>query len=238
MDSTKFRTESGQPVPAVTAAEMRDVDQVAVDEYGLELLQMMENAGRNLAYHVRNMATGSVTVLAGSGGNGGGGLCCARHLANRDVAGSVILDREPDELKSGARTQFATLAAMDVPIDVGEAALSRRDTDILVDALVGYGLDGSLRGTTAELAHSANSKDAPVVALDVPSGVNATTGEEDGIAITAERVLTLALPKTGLTSVSAELYLGDIAIPAGVYETLDIPYDSPFDDSYWVALSD
>lgn len=77
-----FHTETGIAVPAVTADQMREVDRLAVEEFSLAILQMMENAGRILAAHAMAMLGGSggeVAVLAGSGGNGGGGLCCARH---------------------------------------------------------------------------------------------------------------------------------------------------------------
>jgi NAD(P)H-hydrate epimerase len=85
----EFRTEDGAIVPAITAAQMREVDRIALEEFGLGVLQMMENAGRNLAQNVQDMlggAGGEVAILAGSGGNGGGGLCCARHLRNREFS--------------------------------------------------------------------------------------------------------------------------------------------------------
>jgi NAD(P)H-hydrate epimerase len=81
-----FRTEAEIPVLAVTAEQMREVDRIAVEEFGLTILQMMENAGRNLTENVLDMldgARGEVVILVGSGGNCGGGLCCARHLHNR-----------------------------------------------------------------------------------------------------------------------------------------------------------
>jgi NAD(P)H-hydrate epimerase len=84
-----------------------------------------------------------------------------------------------------------------------------------------------------ELADS----DTPVVSLDVPSGANATTGEQAGVAVDADRVVTLALPKTGLANLDTALVLADISIPAGVYERLGIPYAGPFDDSYWTDIS-
>ena len=83
MSEYLFWTEDGRPVPAVTAEQMREVDRIAVEDFGLGILQMMENAGRNLAQNAIDMlgaTKGEVTVLAGAGGNGGGGLCCARHL--------------------------------------------------------------------------------------------------------------------------------------------------------------
>jgi len=236
MNERAFGTETGQQVTAVTADEMREVDRVAVEEFGVSLLQMMENAGRNLAWQVREAGSEPVVVLAGNGGNGGGGLCAARHLANRDVRVSVVLDRPPERLDGAARTQYETLATMDVPVHEGEEALAERDPDTVVDALVGYGLDGPLRGTAGDLVDEVATLAATVVSLDVPSGMIATTGERPGPAIEPDRVLTLALPKTGLVEFRGDLYLGDIAIPAGVYHSLDIPYSNPFEDEYLVEL--
>jgi NAD(P)H-hydrate epimerase len=237
MNGHDFRTETGRPVAAVTAAEMRDVDRVAVEEFGVSLLQMMENAGRNLAQTVRETGPDPVVVLAGNGGNGGGGLCAARHLANRDVPVSVVLDRPPRQLDGAARTQYETLAAMDVPVNDGVDALAESDPATVVDALVGYGLDGPLRGTAGDLVDEVATLDATAVSLDVPSGMVATTGERPGPAVEPDRVLTLALPKTGLAAFRGDLSLGDIAIPAGVYHSLDIPYSNPFDDEYLVELT-
>ena len=240
MDRDVFETADGRPVTAVTATEMADVDRVAVDEFGLGLLQMMENAGRTLARQVRAVATqvetGTALVLAGAGGNGGGGLCAARHLTNRGVEVAVVLDRSPDRLSGAARTQFETLDAMDVPVAVGPDALADSDPGVVVDALVGYGLDGPLRGAPAELIEAVPDSRGATVSLDIPSGLNATTGDRPGPAVDPDRVVTLALPKTGLAAVEAEIVLADIGIPAGVYEALAIPYVSPFDGEYWVDI--
>jgi len=226
MSETEFRTVDGETVPAVTADEMRRVDEVAVDEFGIDVLQMMEHAGRALAATVRARADGPVTVLAGSGGNGGGGLCAARHLRNRGVEVRVVLDRPAAELGGPAAHHHGTLAAMDVPVAVGPDAVE--DTETVVDALVGYGLSGPLSGTAAELAAAAAGAQT-VVSLDVPSGVDATNGERPGVAVTADCVVTLALPKTGLAGLDSRLLLADIGLPAGVYDHLDIPAFA-FDD--------
>ncbi|QGA84076.1 NAD(P)H-hydrate epimerase [Halomicrobium sp. LC1Hm] len=237
MDTDAFQTPTGRSVTAVTAEEMRAVDGVAVDDFGISLLQMMEHAGRNLAAVVRADEPDSVVVLAGNGGNGGGGLCAARHLANRNVPVSVVLDRPPEGLDGAARTQYETLAAMGVSVDSGETALDQSASVTVVDALIGYGLDGALKGTAADLVERVGDGDTHVVSLDVPSGVNATTGERAGPAVDPDRVVTLALPKTGLTGLDARVTLADIGIPAGVYASLDIPYSTPFDDEYWIDLS-
>src|SRR6056297_1384327 len=116
MSRNSFRTSTGRSVTAVTAHEMRDVDRVAVEDVGLQLLQMMENAGRALAWHVRDVREDSVLVVAGNGGNGGGGLACARHLANRNIPVRVLLDRPAEELTGPAAQQHGILDEMAVPI--------------------------------------------------------------------------------------------------------------------------
>lgn len=237
MKQRAYRTSGGEDVSAVTAGEMAAVDRVAMDEFHIGLLQMMEHAGRNLAWHVRSVASGPVCILAGSGGNGGGGLAAGRHLANRDVPVSVVLDRHPDELDGAARRQYDTLRRMEVPIGYGVEDLVKQDPDLVIDALVGYGLDGPLRGTTGDLVSAVNALSVRIVSLDVPSGRNATTGGRPGVAIQPARLVTLALPKTGLLRLETDLYLADIGIPAAVYESLDIPYSNPFDEHYWVPLS-
>ncbi|WP_435182210.1 NAD(P)H-hydrate epimerase [Halorussus sp. AFM4] len=86
MSESAFKTTAGVPVPAVTADEMREIDRVGVNDIGLKLLQMMENAGRNLAGRIRKRNPDHVAVLAGNGGNGGGGLACVRHLLTSSSA--------------------------------------------------------------------------------------------------------------------------------------------------------
>lgn len=226
MTRDAFRTADGRAVPAVTADEMREVDRIAVEEVGFSLLGMMENAGRHLAETVRSLDRGPVTVYAGGGGNGGGGLAAARHLANRDATVDVVLDRDPADLDGAAADQLRVLRAMDVPIGVEP----EREAALLVDALVGYGLTGELRGLAADLVASIEGRSAPVVSLDVPSGRDATTGETPGPAVEPDVTLTLALPKTGLEGLSGRLLLADIGIPAVVFERAGIDYTSPFED--------
>jgi NAD(P)H-hydrate epimerase len=243
-----FRTKDDMVVPAVTADQMRAVDRMAVEEFGLGILQMMENAGRNLALHVMDMLDrdkaspgggrrGEVTVLAGSGGNGGGGLCCARHLNNRGFKVWVVLDRDPRMLRGAAAHQLNILQAAGVqPADPTQAGELMGRSQIVVDALIGYGLRGAPRGRTAELIKLCNQHAARVLSLDVPSGLDATTGEAPGPVVRPERTLTLALPKTGLQRVPGDLYLADIGIPPEVFQRLGVPFQPPFEEKYWILL--
>ncbi len=242
-----FRTERGVLVPAVTADQMRDVDRVAVEEFGLDLMQMMENAGRNLAWHAIDMLGGEpgpVAILAGGGGNGGGGLCCARHLHNRGYEVRLVLDRDTGALRGAAASQLQILnaaglevTAPDESVGVGEAQDAIGCARVVVDALIGYSLRGAPRGRAAELIWACN-RHGRVLSLDVPSGLDATTGEAPGAAVRPGRTLTLALPKTGLGEVPGDLYLADIGIPPEVYERLGLTYRSPFPEgTYWTRLS-
>ena len=240
MRERRFRTTAGVWVPAITAEQMREVDRVAMEEFGLGILQMMENAGRNLAENVLDMlgaASGQVTILAGAGGNGGGGLCCARHLHNRGCRVRLALDRGAAALTGAAAAQWRILQAADLQsLTPDQVALALRQSDLTVDALIGYSLRGAPRGRAAELISLCNAHAPRVLALDVPSGLNATTGETPGVVVRAERTLTLALPKTGLQCVPGALYLADIGIPPEVYHRLGLSFDPPFGDCYWLRL--
>jgi NAD(P)H-hydrate epimerase len=239
-----FQTENGLVVPTVTAEQMREVDRIAVEDLNLGILQMMENAGRNLAQNVMDMldadepGQGSeITVLAGAGGNGGGGLCCARHLHNRGFRVRLVLDREAGALRGAAGRQLQILRAAGLqPADPAGAGEAIQGAKLVVDALIGYSLRGAPRGRAAELIDLCNQQARRVLSLDVPSGLNATTGETPGKAIRPERTLTLALPKTGLHSVPGDLYLADIGIPPEVYEQLGLGTPSPFRKDYWIRL--
>lgn len=235
-----FRTERGDLVPAITAAQMREVDRLAVARLGLGVLQMMENAGRNLAANAIEMmgrSSTKVVVLAGGGGNGGGGLCAARHLLNRGWDVQVVLDRDAEDLSGPAAVQFGLLRQMGIkalasaPAD--EAIMS---AELLIDALIGYSLRGAPRGRAAELIARCDQAPGQMLALDVPSGLDATTGQSPGAVIRADRTLTLALPKTGLRMVNGEVYLADIGIPSVVYRWMDIGLPNIWDNAYWLRI--
>jgi len=243
-----FWTVGGMPIPAVSAEQMREVDRIAVKEFGLGILQMMENAGRNLAENVLDMLgaacgqvadprPGRVTILAGAGGNGGGGLCAARHLHNRGFQVNLILDREATALRGAAADQLCILQAAGLrPLAPSEVEAALRQADVVVDALIGYSLRGAPRGRAAELIDLCNVHAGRVLSLDVPSGLDATTGEAPGAVVRPDRTLTLALPKTGLASLAGELYVADIGIPPEVYQPLGLSFEPFFHGRYWVRV--
>jgi len=236
-----FTTESGLLVPGVTEDQMREVDRIAVEDFGLGILQMMENAGRSLALNVIDMlgsSTGEVTVLAGSGGNGGGGICCVRHLSNHGFKVHLVLDRDPQQLGGSTRYQFNILHEAGLrPEEPNNAGKLIQRAQVVVDALIGYSLKGSPKGRTAELISLCNENATNVLSLDLPSGMNATTGETPGVVVYPTRTLTLALPKIGLHQVDGDLYLADIGIPPEVYQSLGISFEPFFNGRYWIRLN-
>jgi NAD(P)H-hydrate epimerase len=232
-------------VPSVTAAQMAEVDRLATSTFGITLLQMMEQAGSHLAEVVRFEAGGDlrcrrIVVAAGPGNNGGGGLAAARHLADRGASVHVVLMEPAGRGTEASRHQLATLLAMGVDCcvmtydlsDVDLAAMLA-DADVVVDAILGYGLVGPPREGAAALIEMVNDAGRPTVSLDLPSGLDPDTGGAAGAAITASATLTLALPKVGLLTEagrarSGRLYLGDLGLPAALYASLGIEGGTPF----------
>jgi NAD(P)H-hydrate epimerase len=219
-------------VPWLSAAEMREVDVLAVDTYGLQLLQMMENAGRCLAavagtrFFNGDLFSKRIVVLAGQGGNGGGALAAARRLAIRGAHVTAVLS-DPGNLSEAAAFQHQIIRRMGIPVLEGEPDREAIHIDLVIDGLVGYSLSGAPRGTIRRLIEWINQQQAPVLALDVPSGLDASSGEAPGMAIKAEATLTLALPKKGLFHPDAshlvgDCFLADIGIPSSVYQELGI----------------
>lgn len=232
-----FQTPDGDHVPTVTADEMRAVDRVAIEEVGLDLTQIMENAGRTLAWHAMDLGDGPALIIAGAGGNGGGGLVCARHLTNHGVSVEVVLDRDPAEFTDVPNRQLTILQEMGVSIHPPADLDLGRDTSVIVDALIGYGLHSAVQQPAQGLIEMMNEQPDPVVSFDLPSGIDATTGEIRGVAVDPDRTLTLALPKPGLVDRPEPVYLADISIPMTVYDRLDIDYTEPFGQCPWVKLS-
>lgn len=239
--AARFVSGFGVEVPAVTTNQMRDLDRIAMEETGPNLFQMMENAGRNLAHLTitmlgRGWQAARIVVLAGPGGNGGGGICAARHLANHRARVALCLS-DPDHLQDVPAWQ-RKIFHQTTGREISAPWITEERPDLIVDALIGYGLKAAPRGTAADLIRWANGTGAPILALDVPSGVDSTTGETPGDTIKPQQTMTLALPKTGLfRAATGDLFLADIGIPEGAYRRVAPTYAPPFEDRFWVSLT-
>jgi NAD(P)H-hydrate epimerase len=223
---------SADPIPTLTTAQIIEVDRAMIEDYHVELTQMMENAGHNLAELARRQMAGSVkgnsvVVLYGSGNNGWGA----------EVV--VALTKSADEFHSVLAHQLDVLKRMNIPI-VDLSSLPST-VDLILDTIIGYSLSGAPRGAAAELIKWANEQHAPIISLDTPSGLDTTTGLAYEPTIRATVTLTLALPKQGLLQAQAkpfvgELYLADISVPPELYTKMGISIPHLFAESSMVRV--
>ncbi len=236
-------------LPYLTTEQMIEVDRAMIEDYSIGLIQMMENAGRNLAHLARKRFFDGdprgkrVIILAGTGGNGGGALVCARRLHNYGAQVQVYLSKTSEAFKNVPARQLDILRRMGLPGPLAESISIAERPDLIVDGIIGYSLKGAPRGSTAELIRWANKREAPILALDAPSGVDTTTGTVFDPAIRATATMTLALPKVGLRAPGVkeqvgELYLADISVPPGLYAapTLDLQVNHIFAQNDIVRL--
>jgi NAD(P)H-hydrate epimerase len=228
---------------------MIEVDRAMMEDYKIDLIQMMENAGRNLAHLARERFLNGdprgrkVVVLAGTGGNGGGALVCARRLHNYGAEVRVFTAKPDADFAPVPGHQLDIVRRMNVPVSLAGEINGEETAVLIIDGIIGYSLQGSPRGTAATLIQWATSQPAPILALDAPSGLDTTSGTVFEPAIQATATMTLALPKAGLLSDNVarqvgELYLADISVPPALYAgpALQIPIGPIFATSDIVRI--
>jgi len=210
----------------LTRQQAREVDRFAINEYGVRGLILMENAGRACAEQASAMLGGAggkrVVVFCGSGNNGGDGLVVARYLDNWDCQVRVFLVGRIDDIlreADDAATNLEIVLNMGVPVvelrceaDLDEALAAAQEADLIVDALLGTGLAGEVRGLYRSLIERINALEAPVLSVDVPSGLDCDTGRPLGVAVRATRTVTFVLPKRGFLQPEARLYTGEVKV--------------------------
>ena len=218
--------------PALTAEAMRAADEYTIEEYGLPSLTLMEVAGRGCAERIRAaygpLEEESVVVLCGKGNNGGDGLVVARHLLADGARVHVVLASAPEELSDDAAHNLSLLRQLEaegaedrLTIDELEeverltAMVAPHRPRLYVDALLGTGLTSDVREPIRGLVTWLNEREAPTVALDVPTGLHSDTGAVLGVAVRADRTMTMAAEKVGLR-------VGAGPDRAGTVEVVDI----------------
>ncbi|MGQ4555843.1 NAD(P)H-hydrate dehydratase [Halobellus sp. GM3] len=199
----------------ITSDRMAAVDRNA-EALGVPRKQLMESSGNAVARGVRRLADrgASVAVVAGRGNNGGDGLAAARFLDDFEV--TVHLLGRPETITTRiASENWAALRAAeyDTTVVTDSADLDLGDPDVVVDAMLGTGVTGALREPAATAARAINGLNAAVLAVDVPSGVDADTGNAAGVAVEADHVVTFHDAKPGLSALDADVTVADIGIP-------------------------
>jgi NAD(P)H-hydrate epimerase len=212
--------------PVFSRETARELDRLAAEQYAMPTILLMENAAVCLAAEARRMirgARGRVTIFCGPGNNGGDGFAMARHLHNAGVQVKVVLADPSKAYQGDAATNLTIARAMGVDI----VPPTTSGADLIVDALLGTGLDRSVREPIDRLIRMINRSPAPVLAVDIPSGLDADTGEPLGIAVRADVTMTMAGRKLGFSRPGARDYLGrvivaDIGVPRELVARLGV----------------
>ena len=207
----------------LTREQSRRVDRLAMEELGLPGIVLMENAARGLASIALEMAAGrdgTVGICCGPGNNGGDGLAVARHLANAGRPVRIHLAVPGYEERSDPAIHLGVARAMRLPIVSGPPA---GQAALWVDGLFGTGLTRAVEGAFRAAIEAMNGAGAPVLAIDIPSGLDADTGRAHGIAVRATVTGTLVAPKVGFRRGDGAAYTGevrvvDIGVPPGLIE--------------------
>lgn len=212
----------------IDTPEMIEVDRLMIEAYHIELIQMMENAGRCLAIVAREEFLGGdpekkrIVILAGTGGNGGGALVCARRLANWGADVEVFMTKGPERMNPIPGHQRDILNRMGISVELGDQLPQGKAYDLLIDGIIGYSVKGDPYGVSKTMIQWANQRAEKVLSLDTPSGLDLTSGKVHNPTVKADATLTLAMPKKGLFEKTArevvgQLYLGDISVPPELY---------------------
>lgn len=208
----------------LTAQELAEVDREATEKFGIAVLVLMEKAGlatATLAWQmIGQNPNASVVCLIGKGNNGGDGLVAARYLQRWGTKILAVLGAEKEEMRETPAGQLRRAEQEGVTFVGWESAIPR--SHLIIDALLGYGSKGTPREPVAGLIRWANGSGLPVLAVDLPSGMDATTGGHSDPCIVAKATVTFGFPKTGFLEPGAspflgELYLADISLPTEIY---------------------
>ncbi len=215
---------------------VREVDRRSIETFGIPGIVLMENAARGLALHALQMlgrsTSGSVLILCGGGNNGGDGFAAARHLHNQSVECTLVLLRPTDSYRGDAATNLKICQAMRLPIvealeDPVAVLAGLGEHALIMDGLLGTGLDREVGAPFDAVIEYVNQQVAPVLAIDIPSGLDCDTGQPRGTAIEADATVTFVGLKKGFRAPGADAYTGrvivaDIGAPRELVESLSV----------------
>lgn len=210
--------------------QVRKIDQLAIERYGISGVVLMENAGRNasaaILEQLRELSLlpekSRVAILCGGGNNGGDGYVIARHLHNSGCAVTLYAAVDPGKLSGDAAINYAIAAKMKLPLrniatlaELSAVSAELDGADLIVDALLGTGFRGEVRTELAgviDCCNTLHAKGKCVVAIDVPSGLDCDTGAPSNAVIFADRTVTFVGLKRGFLADAAKNYLGKVIV--------------------------
>lgn len=221
----------------VTNQEIREIDRKSIEEYGIPGLVLMENAGSRIFQNLKNiypdLKLKKIIIFAGPGNNGGDGFVVARHLYNYGTRVKVFTLSPFNKIKGKARVNLDIIDKMGIRLigiesgKLEEVQETIRGSDLVIDAILGTGLQGKVTGLKAKIIELINHANKEVIAIDVPSGLNVDTGKFEGPCVKATYTITLALPKIGLLFYPGAGYTGkiiveDIGIPTNLLKSKNL----------------
>ncbi|MBN1339893.1 MAG: NAD(P)H-hydrate epimerase [Bacteroidales bacterium] len=218
-------------VPFITKDQMIEVDHQMGEKFNIDLFQMMENAGLNLAVLAREIflkgdTEKEVLVFAGAGANGGGAMVAARRLRNWGYPVKIVLAANEKKLRPVTKRQHTIATQLNIPF----VADVSKNTALILDGIIGYNVAGTPTGPAAKGIKMINDATVPVLALDCPSGLDLATGKPATPTVKAKATMTLGIPKKGLFKMTGSKFIGDIfvadiGIPPEVYDQFGIKKD-------------
>ncbi len=219
---------------------VREVDRIAIEEFAMPGIVLMENAALGLAKHALEMLTGAdaspprVLIICGSGNNGGDGYALARHLVNHEVDVTLVCLGDPT---SGGDADINKVICnhMNIPVIEPDKLEAFANCHLIVDAIFGTGLDRPVTGPIASIIEWINQTGVSILAADCPSGLDCDTGRPLGCAVRATRTVTFVARKPGFLlgdarSYTGEVFVASIGAPASLIERYGVPPDSPLPD--------
>jgi len=202
----------------LTRAQVREIDRRSIEEFHVPGIVLMENAARAAAEVACDMldgeCVGEVLILCGGGNNGGDGLAVARHMHNRGADVSLALTIDPGKFTGDALINWKIVSAMKMEWEPADAEkIANTSALLIVDAIFGTGLEKAPRPPFEEIVAAVERSGRPVLAIDVPSGLDCDTGKPLGAAcIRATRTITFVAQKIGFAQASAKGYLGEVTV--------------------------
>jgi NAD(P)H-hydrate epimerase len=201
----------------LTRAQVREIDRQSIEEFHIPEVVLMENAARAATDAACDMldgeCTGTILILCGGGNNGGDGLAVARHLHNQGADVSLALTIDPAKYKGAALTNWQIVSAMNIAWELANPAkIASTSAILLVDAIFGTGLTEPPREPFGEIVTAIEASRVPVLAIDVPSGLDCDTGLLLGACIKATRTVTFVAEKVGFGNPIAQEYLGEVIV--------------------------
>ncbi len=228
LNSLRWKTKK---TAHVSAQEIREIDRLAIEEVGIPSSVLMENAGvataREILKNLKKPRATKVCVVCGTGNNGGDGFVVARHLAEANVRLRVFVIGKRGSFKPDAQVNYGILKNLGQKIEFIHGPVpgflkALADSDIVVDALFGVGLNRDLSESFQRVIEAINQHSRYTVAVDIPSGLDATTGKVWGVGIKAALTVTMSCLKQGFffndgRRLTGRVVVADIGIPKKIY---------------------